>query len=167
MSGLSVPAAREYLLSHHAPDRWNRTIPVRLGSRNLHCCARCTGQVLGAIVWLALFLVGGLSGSPLFSIRTQAVLTLFPLLASGDWVSQSMGRRESSNLLRVLSGALLGFALVNALGLLLTGQLSIFLGQALVAGAYLGALLLALWVTGAWRRVLVEHFPGIPLPPSG
>ena len=39
--------------------------------------------------------------------------------------------------------------------------------QALVAGAYLGALLLALWVTGAWRRVLVEHFPGIPLPPSG
>jgi len=157
--------AWEYLLAHHFPSRYSRTIAIRFGRRSYHFCARCSGQVVGALAYLAVVLVSPSARSLLFDPRVEWVLAFFPLLAAWDWVGQAEGRRESTNPLRIVSGALLGFAALDVLALLLTGRWTSLAGAILVVAAYLGVVALALRASGAWRRVLEEHFPGIAIEP--
>ncbi len=95
-------------------------ITLDVFGRRLRLCARCTGYALG---FLALTAVIGLQGlqffgslSPLYQVSVCLIL-LAPLTL--DWLTQSWGRRESNNGLRLLTGFLLGsgvslFSLVDA-----------------------------------------------------
>lgn len=91
------------LLSHHPPSQKNRTFRVPIGrGEELRLCARCVGQTIGAVValvipiscstwpqWYCVLLVSGMS-----------------LPAIIDWTTQTLGYRESHNILRVITGAL-------------------------------------------------------------
>lgn len=156
----------EYLVSHHLPSRFNRTLRVRLGGRTVHLCARCSGQGLGVLAWLVVLLACLAGHLPLFAVRVQCVVAFFPLLPAWDWVTQSAGRRESNNSLRLVSGTLLGFAFTDLVATLLLGRWTLFIGGVLILAAYLVALMAILRWSGAWRRVLQEHFPGVDLGPG-
>ncbi len=167
VSARAEPPAWEYLLSHHAPDRLSRTIPVRVGLRLVHFCARCSGQVLGAVGWLGIYFAARAVPFALFSPLGQILFAVLPMPAAWDWISQTVQKRESTNPRRLLSGLLLGAALADALALLATWHLLLVLGAVVVFAAYAMVLAAILRVTGAWREVLERHFPGIDLGPAG
>jgi uncharacterized membrane protein len=157
----------EILISHHLPHRLGRTLALPLGQRTIHLCARCTGQVLGLLTILLIFLVGRPLIPSLLTPQVQLLFALAPLVAAVDWLTQSLGWRESNNTLRLLSGVLLGMALTDVLILLLSGNWLLFGTAMLVAALYIAVLAIVLKITGAWRRVLEEHFPGVEIGSSG
>jgi len=89
------------------------------------------------------------------------LIALAPVPATVDWLTQSVGKRESTNLLRFVTGALLGFAFADVLALLWFRSWLFFLGAALVFLTYSGAIVLILLRAGALRRVVAEHFPEV------
>jgi len=95
----------------------------------------------------------------IFDDRIQLLFALLPLPAALDWITQAAGRRESLNALRVVSGALLGAAFTDLfVSLILTRWTIVFAGL-FVLVLYIVALMGTLWVSGAWRRVIADHFP--------
>jgi uncharacterized membrane protein len=160
------PPAWEVVISHHLPARYARTFAGRFRGQTLHFCARCTGQALGLVACFLVFWVSALQSLPLFAPGAQFLIALGPLPAAFDWTTQALGRRESSNRLRVASGTLLGCALTDMLLLIVTERW-LFVGAGLLVFAiYAAAVLIVLKFSGAWRRVLDEHFPGFDLGPD-
>ena len=155
------PLRWEFLLSHHVPTRYGRTLRLAVGRRTIRLCARCTGQTVGALTFLLLCLTSVPLRSSLLLPTVQVLFDSAPLLAAFDWLTQSLGERESTNSLRVLSGFLLGMSFADVLYLLLAGKWSLFLAAVFVVALYVAALGVVLKVTGAWRYVLEEHFPGL------
>lgn len=95
---------RSYPLCHSRPDR-----SFCYNGRYFGLCARCTAMYLGGFLALLLspFWLESLSG--MFSIGVGIVL----LIPSGiDGTMQMIGRRESTNTLRVVTGAFLGIGVV-------------------------------------------------------
>jgi uncharacterized membrane protein len=159
-SGEELPPPEwEYLIAHHFPDRYGRTLTARIGRRSYHFCARCTGQLVGFAAVLAALLavpaVWLLGSTPLAGL----VLGLCPSFALVDWLAQTTNSRESSNRLRVISGGLLGAAFGGLVAFGLKGSWLLFGLGFLVLGGYLVVALVVLQRTGAWRRVIAEHFP--------
>jgi uncharacterized membrane protein len=154
----------EILLSHHLPSRYERTLclRVRKGS-TLHLCTRCTGQVLGVAAYLLLLLLASARSVSVLTPSVQLLFAAAPLPAALDWLSQSLHRRESTNQLRLVSGLFLGMAWADLLALLLLEKWQLFLGGVLVAALYGGILALVLKLTGGWRGVIAEHFPGVEI----
>jgi len=76
-------------------------------------------------------------------------------------LTQSLRRRESTNGVRVLSVFLLGISFTNALILLLAEKWPLFLAAVVIVVLCVGVIALVLRITGGWRRVLEEHFPGL------
>lgn len=160
---LSASPDWEILISHHLPHRYDRTFALPGRARAIHVCARCTGQLLGLVAFAILYLLRADLPVPLFVPTTQLLFALAPLPAAIDWLAQSAGRRESSNPVRVITGAFLGVAFADAVALLLTENWLLFAGAVLVFALYVATILSILKVTGAWRRVVEEHFPAAPL----
>jgi len=115
------------------------------------------------IAWVGAFLGCVVIHQPIFDPRAQIVFAILPLPAAADWVTQSLAGRESRNWLRLATGLLLGAAFTDLLASLIFERWLILLGGLIVLVAYLGAILLVLRVTGAWKTVLEEHFPGLAL----
>jgi uncharacterized membrane protein len=159
--GAERAPAWEFLLSHHRPERWGRTITLRGERWRLHLCARCTGQVAGLSAYLAILAVGGPLKFNLFAPSIQLVFAIAPLPAAIDWISQSLGHRESTNALRFSSGALLGLAFTDVLALVVEARWLETSIAFLTLTAYIVGLLLVLWWTGGWKKVLAEHFPEV------
>lgn len=149
----------QYLIAHHLPDRYDRTLTLRIRRQSYHFCARCTGELFGFIAMVTAFLgippFGNLVSTPMAGL----LLGLCPSPALVDWLTQTVGSRDSNNLLRVASGALLG---VSAGGLIAYGVTHrwLFLGSGVaVLGSYLTVAVVVLYRTGAWRKVVAAHFP--------
>jgi uncharacterized membrane protein len=155
--------AWEFLISHHLPSRFNRTIAIRWRSRTYHFCARCSGQLLGVFAWLGTFGILDAAHFSIFDFRIQLLFALFPLPAAVDWVTQASGHRESRNLLRLLSGVLLGVTFTDWVASLVLAQWTLLIAGLVVFLLYVGGLMAALRLSGAWRKVISEHFPGITL----
>ena len=115
------------------------------------------------MAWLGVFAVCEAAHLSLFDDRIQWLFALFPLPAAVDWVTQASGLRESRNLLRLSSGALLGAAVTDLLASLVLAEWTILLAGLAVFVLYVAGLMVVLWLSGAWRRVIAEHFPGIAL----
>lgn len=114
---------------------------------------------------LAVLVLGGVAWGELFSLEVQVWFAVAPLAPAVDWVRQAVRGAESTNLRRVVSGALLGAALLDAVILAATVHwvyLAVAVGVFLLYAVSITAVLVA---SGAWRTVLSEHFPGISLPP--
>ncbi|MCI4340426.1 MAG: DUF2085 domain-containing protein [Thermoplasmata archaeon] len=160
------PRPWEYLLSHHLPDRYDRTLRLPVGRRSVRLCTRCTAQLagLGAFVLAAVLAIP--AGPGLLSPSLQLLVALAPLPAAADWTTQAIGRRESSTPVRLVTGALLGFAFSDLLSLLVLRPWWWFVVGLGFAGLYMGAIVTVLAFTGTWRSVLEERFPGaVPAPP--
>ena len=93
------------LLEHHPPWLRDRCIRLRLLGRELYLCARCTGTFLG---YFAAFISGISFPSILFS-------ALLGLPALVDWSTQKLCIRESCNLIRILTGFLLGVGISTSI----------------------------------------------------
>jgi uncharacterized membrane protein len=154
----------EILLSHHLPARYGRTFRLTFRHRSpLHLCARCTGQALGVATYLLILLLASARSESLLTPSVQLLFAAAPLPAALDWLSQSLQRRESTNRLRLVSGLFLGMAWTDLLALLVLERWQLFLGGVLVVALYGAVLALVLKLTGGWRGVIAEHFPGVEI----
>ncbi len=133
------------LLSHHGPSRLHRTFHLRVVGKDVYLCARCTGIFLGFIT--AFFLFSALSSATAF-----VLMALFPLPTAADWVTQTLGLRESKNWIRVGTGYLLGVAWGFFLSFLIGGNLKIFLYGLMVLAVYYGAIYTIARKTGMLRN---------------
>ena len=106
------PSILYLALAHHPPSKIHRTIILRIGRFQQPLCARCLGQFVSTVIITSLQLVTGLNiDMPHWLI----ISALCPLPSIIDWTTQTIGRRESTNWLRVLTGAIFGVSV--ALGL--------------------------------------------------
>lgn len=158
--GEPTPPDWEIIFSHHLATRYSRTFCVRVAGRTLHLCARCSGQVVGILGFVLLFWVCHSVGFPLYVPISQIPFAFGPLPASLDWLTQSLGRRESSNHLRILSGILLGASFSDAVSLFVLRDWLFVAGAAVTLASYLAGVLGSLRIFGGWQKVLEEHFPG-------
>lgn len=149
----------EYLIAHHFPNRYSRTLELRVGGHSYHLCARCTGQLVGFLGVLILFLASPWFADVAVTPTAALILGLCPSASMADWLAQTTRSRESTNPRRVVSGIMLGAAFggLIAYGISLHGLL--FVGSLAVLGIYLALASLALSRTGSLARVVAEHFP--------
>ncbi len=159
MNGAQGPSAREFLLSHHIPARYDRTLSLCIGTRRVHLCARCSGQLLGGLAFVVLFFTIPEFRTQLFTPPYQLLIGIGPLGATVDWLTQSVGQRKSRNPVRVLTGALLGFTLVDALSLILTERWLDVIAAGIIFLAYAIVIVAVLVRSNAIEAVVAEHFP--------
>lgn len=155
------PPQWEYLIAHHFPDRYRRTLrgPGRLC--RYHVCARCTGQVLGILAYVILVLVAAPDYGGFFTVQTQVLFAFAPLPGAIDWVTQAVGRRESTNSLRVVTGFLAGATMADGIALIVLQRWMIVAAAFAVLAGYILGLLLTIRASGAWEKIIEEHFPGL------
>lgn len=104
MFRLSNRVLRPYPLCHSRPDR-----SLCYRGRYFGLCARCTGMYASGILAI---LVAPL-WEPSLNPRSAIFLGLVLLIPGGiDGGTQLIGNRESTNLLRILTGLLLGVGIV-------------------------------------------------------
>ncbi|MHA1916759.1 MAG: DUF2085 domain-containing protein [Candidatus Ranarchaeia archaeon] len=99
-----------YFLSHHEIDELDHCICIDKKNSRLPFafCARCSGSVIGFVISLIL-----LSFSLNFSeLILDIIAFIFPLPAIIDWGTQSIGKRKSKNIIRILTGILYGYAVL-------------------------------------------------------
>ncbi|MDE1819543.1 MAG: DUF2085 domain-containing protein [Euryarchaeota archaeon] len=155
------PAGIGFILSHHRPERYPRTLCVPGTSCSVRLCARCFGAALGLLLFAGLWFLASSQGFPSLAPRVQVFAALAPLWAAGDWTRQSLGNYESRNSVRVASGTLLGLAYADAAALLLTAHWLYAAIAAGVLGVYVLAIVLVLHRKGRLEQVVAEHLPGL------
>jgi uncharacterized membrane protein len=153
------PADWEYLIAHHFPDRYGRTLALRIGERTFHFCARCTGELFGFLAILTVFVTVPWFGAGVSTPLGGVILGSCPSVAMIDWLTQTVRSRESSNALRVVSGFLLGVAFGGLIAFGISRDWLFFALGLAVLGGYLTGAALVLYRTGTWRRVVADHFP--------
>ena len=93
------------VLTHHTGSRVNRTIGLRVLSWEQRFCTRCSGQWMATAACVALMLAFRWEiALPIWMV----VLSLLPMPALLDWITQTWGIRESSTTLRMITGSILG-----------------------------------------------------------
>lgn len=75
-----------------------------INGKQFPVCARCTGVLLGKCIAIALFHSVSLS---------NFTLTSFCLIMFLDWLLQYLGIKESTNVRRLVTGTLCGYALLT------------------------------------------------------
>ncbi len=113
------------IVSHHPPVQYNRTVSL-LG---LRICVRCSGALLGMVTGLILSreIFGAGFTMPFWAAA------LLPIPTAVNFVGYELGRIDSNNLARVLTGFLAGLTLAYFMEMLLVGD-------------YLAAAAILLWV---------------------
>ena len=93
-----------FLLSHHSEAYYCRTLKI---TESVRLCTRCTGMITGFITFILLeFLV--FPTIPWFIAFPLMISFVIPAIV--DWVTQKYRMRESNNVLRLITGFLLGAA---------------------------------------------------------
>ncbi|MDL0139618.1 DUF2085 domain-containing protein [Halobacterium salinarum] len=101
---LSNKFLRPYPLCHSRPDR-----SLSYRGRYFGLCARCTGMYTSGILTVLVTLVWSLPLNPEPSLILGGIL----LIPGGiDGFTQLLGKRESTNRLRIITGLLLGVGIV-------------------------------------------------------
>jgi len=95
---------RSYPLCHSRPDR-----SFCYKGRYFGLCARCTSMYLTGFVTMLLFPIRSDLSTPISSVAL-GLLLITPTAIDGT--TQLLGNRESTNLLRVITGILLGIGAV-------------------------------------------------------
>jgi uncharacterized membrane protein len=120
------------MLSHHPPERLHRTICLGFRGKNVYLCARCTGTYSSLIAVLVAYFIG--LRFPLWLYLP--LISVLPISATIDWLTQSGKLRESRNSIRVGTGLLLGIAEAHLLLLVINGMVSMFLVAMSIIGLY-------------------------------
>lgn len=128
---------RRFVLSHHRPSEYDRCYSPRVAGRRVRVCARCLGVYPGIATGIltALFL---LDDTP---VALVALVALLPLPALCDWALTTFRPARGYNVVRTITGALLGCGYGLGLVLLLIdGRLCVLatgVGYAVLAGVLL------------------------------
>ncbi len=120
------------VLSHHPPERLHRTICLGFRGKKVYLCARCTGTFSSLIAVLVAYFIG--LRFPLWLYLP--LISVLPITATVDWLTQSCKLRESRNSIRVGTGLLLGIAEAYFLLLVINGMVSMFLVAMSIIGLY-------------------------------
>ena len=104
MSIIMVKGIRKYLLSHHLPQDYDRCFLIKVGNKSYRICARCIGWYLSFLIFwlLLLFNIDFLLNYKII------ILYFFPIPAIFDWSLHKLRNLKGTNILRVLSGILIG-----------------------------------------------------------
>lgn len=94
---------RRYLLSHHEPAEWYRCYTIDRVGEPVRLCARCSGVYPGIGLGLVGYITFPIDVSPLLLVG------VCPLPAIIDWALTTFTERRGHNLLRTVTGALLGY----------------------------------------------------------
>ena len=100
----------DQLLAH---SHW---ININIFGRELHLCARCSGTVLGFIGLKTFLDTTSLIRYPISFYSCFLVSIILALATIIDWITQSLGFRQSNNNLRFFTGFLAGMG-ITSLGL--------------------------------------------------
>lgn len=97
-----------FILSHHPPEAYNRCLSVA----GLHLCARCTGvyPVLFGLLAVQLAL-----RAPLTHPWDTWIAWVLPIPAVFDWARGRFNPASGTNLVRLVTGVMLGVALGRTL----------------------------------------------------
>jgi uncharacterized membrane protein len=154
-----TPPEWEWLIAHHAPARYDRTLAAHWGGRTVHFCARCSGELFGIAALAGAVLLFPLLRVPLGAPVVDELLACLPAAAATDWLLQTVRGHRSTNPIRVATGFLLGVAFAGWALLALRGEWVGFAIGGAIFAAYVGAVAEVLRRTGSMARVLAEHFP--------
>jgi len=127
------PSLSFLLLAHHETKDLRRTIHIRFLGKDYYLCSRCTGKYSGVLAVFVSFLLG----LHIPSWMHLLIMAFFPLPSTIDWLTQSIGMRESKNWIRILTGHMLGIAWGLLFLALIKGTLHLFSYGALMLATYL------------------------------
>ena len=120
-------------LSHHGPLEEDRCVVIEAAGKRFLVCARCLGVSVGLMVGIVL---GWLL------VPTLSIVLVLPLPAFVDWTLYMVGVSKGRNLIRVLTGTLLGLGHAAFMFALVYCELAQLFGIAvLYLGWYAGILL--------------------------
>jgi len=103
---------RFLLLSHHTKEELHRTIHLKIRGKDLYICARCSGIAIGLTIYI-LFRQQAAE----FMFNNPMLFLLLPAPAMVDWIMQTVGLHESNNLIRIVTGCLMGMCWAGMLNL--------------------------------------------------
>lgn len=133
----------EQLLAH---SHW---VTISVFGRQLHVCARCSGIVLGLLVFKISLLFLNFHNYSLPFLLGFPISLLLALPSMIDWITQKLGFRQSTNDVRLTAGFLegLGVASLNLLNITPFSRLLIvaILGFAVVSFGLLGRTVVHYW----------------------
>lgn len=98
-----VAETRTYVLSHHHPAEYYRCYAPAVFGRRIHLCARCSGIYPGIVAGLAAYFFGPAE------LGSIVLVALLPLPALVDWALTTATDRRGYNVVRTITGALLGY----------------------------------------------------------
>ena len=100
---------RDYLLSHHKSKDYDRCFLFRFRGKKVFICSRCCGWYSSFLLfWVLLFL-----GVKIFLVNNLFALYFLPMPAIIDWGIHRFRIYHGTNLSRLFTGFLLGFAFAN------------------------------------------------------
>lgn len=130
---------RRFVLAHHLPSEFYRCYSPSVFGHRVHICARCLGIYPGIAM-------GFLSYGIMFR-GTDALLAvaLLPVPSFVDWAVTTFRDRRGYNIVRTVTGALLGSGYGLGLALLLFESSLTVLGIGLVYGILAFSSILSSW----------------------
>ncbi len=131
------------LLSHHRPEKLHRAIRISFRGRNVYLCARCTGIYSGILCVFVTYFLG--FDFPVWLYLP--LLSVLPMPAAVDWVTQSCKLRESRNAIRTCTGYLLGISEGLFFLMLVKGMFYLFLYAFAILGVYIFSIYVIAWKT--------------------
>jgi len=93
----TIPVIDHFLLSHHVPAEQHRCVVVGLCRRRYLVCTRCFGAAFGFLI-----------GIPLFWWDPLVMSPWLLLLAFPDWIAHSLAHVKGMNMIRFVSGTIIG-----------------------------------------------------------
>jgi len=132
------------LLSHHRPEKLDRTIHVRFKGESIHICARCIGTYSAVLMMIVFVWFLGFDFPVELYIPLIAIL---PTPTTLDWITQSCKVRESRNIIRISTGFLLGLSQGLFLLIIIKGMFTLFLQVIIIIGIYFLSIYIIAWKT--------------------
>ena len=143
------PSLLFLLLAHHETKNLHRTIHMHFLGKDYYLCSRCTGKYSGILTVFVLFLLGFQIPGWLHLL----IMAFFPLPSAVDWLTQSVGMRESKNWIRILTGHLLGIAWGHLFLSLVNGMLHVFLYGLVILATYFISIFILCWKTNMLKNL--------------
>jgi len=150
------PSLSFLLLAHHETKNLHRTIHMRFLGKDYYLCSRCTGKYSGVLAVFVSFLLG-------LHIPTWLhllIMAFFPLPSTIDWLTQSIGIRESKNWIRILTGHMLGIAWGLLFLSLIRNMLHLFLYGVLILATYFASIFIFIWKMNTLKLYLNQQAVG-------
>jgi uncharacterized membrane protein len=99
------------ILTHHWEMDSDHAIPVKIDGYYIFLCTRCTGTVIGIFLGLFIERILFFSGTPLSANLALTLSILLPIPGLVDWGTQKLLFRKSNDIIRIITGILLGLAM--------------------------------------------------------